>query len=92
MLRDYTILHLWMSHNHFYFEYVTVWVFVCFGYDKESYSEHLFNIFLCVEFMDQRMLVVLRLLLSFVKLLSGNTLILLDCGICGHMGIMAGWP
>lgn len=66
-------------------------VFMCFGYYKESCNEHLFNVFLCVELMDQRMFVVLRLLLNFVKLLSGNALILLACGICEHMGFMAGW-
>ena len=47
--------------------------------------------FLYVELMDHRMFDVLRFLLNFVKLLAGNVLILLACGICGQMGIMAGW-
>lgn len=52
---------------------------------------NLFNVFLYVELMDHRMFDVLRFLLNFVTLLSGNVLILLACGICGQMGVMAGW-
>ena len=65
--------------------------FVCLGYYQESYNEYLFNVFLYVELMDHRMFDVLRFLLNFVKMLAGNVLKLLACGICEHMGIMAGW-
>ena len=65
--------------------------FVCLGYYEESYNEYLFNVFLCVELTHHRMFDVLKFLLNFVKLLSGNVLILLACGISGHMGVKAGW-
>lgn len=63
---------------------------MCLGYYKVSYNNHLLNIFLCVELIDQQDICYFKVFNELCQIAFRYALIFLDYGICEDMGIMVG--